>query len=398
MATELEKAEELFKQFKTKEAYPIFEELAGKGDARAMYFMGIYSRLFLGAGKYNPETSMKWFKKGAEAGDALCAVSLAYLHEDAKERNEAMKKCLPAAEKLAEAGDVFALDDTADCYFYGLGTEKNEKKGLENIEKAAKAGYWLAKFDLACQYDDNGHYDEDYKKAVEGYKEVSEMGYSEADYRLGFHYAQGSGVERNPMKAIELWKKAWNRGNAAAANALGFVYSFDKNGNKNDKEAFFWFKKAADAGLALAAGNVGNCYYYGRGVEKDMNAAKKWYAIGAAAGITSSMLQLGVIMKTEHHDEEAFKLFLTAANRGYPAAMNWTAACYEHGIGVEKDQGKELFWLRRAAGFGDREAIETLQRKYPQNTLVKTNDDLDEEVPEEILKAASLAKEAKKLN
>ena len=76
MSKELEQAELLFKQFKHKEAYPLFEKLADAGGARAMYFMGIYSRLYLGVGHFDQEKSYNWFKKGMEAGDVLCAMSL----------------------------------------------------------------------------------------------------------------------------------------------------------------------------------------------------------------------------------------------------------------------------------------------------------------------------------
>ena len=233
MSKELAQAELLFKQFKHKEAYPIFQQLADAGDARAMYFMGIYSRLYLGVGHYNPKKSMEWFQKGMEKGDVLCAISLGYLQEE-KKRDDFMKEWLPKAEELAAAGDVFAMDDIADCYFYGLGTSVDEKRGLESIDKAADAGYWLAAYDQATQYDDNGHRDTDYAKACAAYKEVSKLGYSEADYRLGFHYFQGIGVERDVKEAVRLWEKAWNLGNAAAANALGFVYSFDEK-LKDDK-------------------------------------------------------------------------------------------------------------------------------------------------------------------
>ena len=143
MSKELEQAELLFKQFKHKEAYPLFEKLADAGEARAMYFMGIYSRLYLGVGHFDQEKSYNWFKKGMEAGDVLCAISYGYLLPKEK-RDAFMKEWLPKAEKLAEAGDVFALDDTADCYFYGIGTKADEEKGLANIDKAAEAGYWLA--------------------------------------------------------------------------------------------------------------------------------------------------------------------------------------------------------------------------------------------------------------
>ena len=384
MSKELEQAELLFKQFKHKEAYPLFEKLADAGEARAMYFMGIYSRLYLGVGHFDQEKSYNWFKKGMEAGDVLCAISYGYLLPKEK-CEDFMKEWLPKAEKLAEAGDVFALDDTADCYFYGIGTKEDKEKGFANIDKAAEAGYWLAMFDQAAQYDEGGHRDVDFKKACEGFKAVSKLGYTEGDYRLAFHYFQGTGEERDVKEAIRLWVKAWDMSeNAAAANALGFIYSFDEK-LKDEEKAFSWFEKSAKAGLPLAAGNVGNCYFYGRGVKKDLEKAKHWYEIGAKAGLQSSMLQLGVILKTQNKNKEAFQVFYAAAIGGYAPAMGWLAACYEHGIGVEKDQGKVLFWLKRAAAMGDRDAIQTLQKYYPKQTLVKTNDQLDEELPKEFV-------------
>ena len=136
MSKELEQAELHFKQFKHKEAYPLFEKLADAGEARAMYFMGIYSRLYLGVGHFDQEKSYNWFKKGMEAGDVLCAISYGYLLPKEK-RDAFMKEWLPKAEKLAEAGDVFALDDTADCYFYGIGT-KMKKKDLPILIRRQK--------------------------------------------------------------------------------------------------------------------------------------------------------------------------------------------------------------------------------------------------------------------
>mgnify|MGYP000261393769 CR=1 FL=1 len=103
MSKELEQAELLFKQFKHKEAYPLFEKLADAGEARAMYFMGIYSRLYLGVGHFDQEKSYNWFKKGLEAGDVLCAISYGYLLPKEK-RDAFMKEWMPQAENLAEAG------------------------------------------------------------------------------------------------------------------------------------------------------------------------------------------------------------------------------------------------------------------------------------------------------
>ena len=74
-----------------------------------------------------------------------------------------------------------------------------------------------------------------------------------------------------------------------------------------------------------------------------------------------------------------------AAQQGDADAQNNLGVCCRNGIGVEKDQGKVLFWLKRAAAMGDRDAIQTLQKYYPKQTLVKTNDQLDEELPKEFV-------------
>ena len=137
MSKELEQAELLFKQFKHKEAYPLFEKLADAGEARAMYFMGIYSRLYLGVGHFDQEKSYNWFKKGMEAGDVLCAISYGYLLPKEK-RDAFMKEWLPKAEKLAEVGDVFALDDTADCYSTVLAQRQMKKKDLPILIRRQK--------------------------------------------------------------------------------------------------------------------------------------------------------------------------------------------------------------------------------------------------------------------
>lgn len=42
--TELENAEKLFQSYKVKEAYPLFQKLAGEGQSRALYFLALYEQ------------------------------------------------------------------------------------------------------------------------------------------------------------------------------------------------------------------------------------------------------------------------------------------------------------------------------------------------------------------
>lgn len=53
--------------------------------------------------------------------------------------------------------------------------------------------------------------------------------------------------------------------------------------------------------------------------------------------------------------EKCFEGHLVLAEQGYPLAECQIGYFYYEGLGVEKDQGKAVFWTRRAAEHGDRD-------------------------------------------
>lgn len=80
----------------------------------------------------------------------------------------------------------------------------------------------------------------------------------------------------------------------------------------------------------------------------------------------SSTTQLGVMYHEDGNDHKAFALFKEAADRGFPEAMGWLAACYQYGYGTEVNSLAAVQWLEKAASLGSREAEQALQYLYKE--------------------------------
>lgn len=61
----------------------------------------------------------------------------------------------------------------------------------------------------------------------------------------------------------------------------------------------------------------------------------------------SSTTQLAVMYHEDGNEEKAFSLFKQAAERGYPEAMGWLAACYQYGYGTEVNSLAAVQWLEK---------------------------------------------------
>lgn len=75
----------------------------------------------------------------------------------------------------------------------------------------------------------------------------------------------------------------------------------------------------------------------------------------------SSTTQLAVMYHEDGNEEKAFSLFKQAAERGYPEAMGWLAACYQYGYGTEPNSLAAVQWLEKASAAGSREAETALR-------------------------------------
>lgn len=83
---QLDAAVSLFIHDQVTDAYPLFKKLATQGNRRAMYFMGEYYRNGWAGLPVNEKLGFHYHHLGAEKGDLLCQLNLAY--EDGANREK----------------------------------------------------------------------------------------------------------------------------------------------------------------------------------------------------------------------------------------------------------------------------------------------------------------------
>lgn len=231
---QLDAAVSLFIHDQVTDAYPMFKKLATQGNCRAMYFMGEYYRNGWAGLPVNEKLGFHYHHLGAEKGESLCQLNLAY--EDGADREKILKEIVPKIVPLAQAGDIAAEYELGDA--------------LKNLGDALEAEFWT--------------------------KKSAENSYWPAAMRLAAAYRDGSRVNQDVGKAIAYYEKVYelHREHAGnAANQIGLIYY--KQGN-NAKE-FEWMNNGAKEGFDWCMRNLGMCCQCGRGTSQDYGKAREWY-------------------------------------------------------------------------------------------------------------------------
>ncbi len=341
----LKEAEQLFLDYKLDEALEAFKVLAEAGNGRAMYFLGEYYANALGpitASDENRKIGKQWREKGAQCGDVLAALNVAYsLPDDDPKRDDIFQESFAPVLELAEKDDVFAQDEIASLYLYGRGVVEDVKKAASWAEKSAEAGVWWAACKLGNIYsDEDGSLLND-EKAVQWYHKAAEKGYAPAQNRLGVMYEKGQGVTLHKSRAVEWYRKAAEQGHAEAQYHLGDMYYHGYDGiAHNDKKAVEWYRKAAEQGYAAAQNRLGDIYF--RLADGDHSIAR--VLLGKSN------------RKFDQYDEQAAQWYRKAAEQGYAEAQKQLGFMYQEGRGIAQDDEKAAQWYRKAAEQGQAEA------------------------------------------
>ena len=366
---QLDAAVSLFIHDQVMDAYPMFKKLATQGNRRAMYFMGEYYRAGWAGLPVNEKLGFHYHHLGAEKGDLLCQLNLAY--EDGANREKILKEIVPKIVPLAQAGDIAAEDELGDVL-----------KAEFWLKKAIKDGYWRAAFNFDDYYEDDAqkqsqiidyletvyrmhgdhageaatrigliyHGQKNYVKQVEWYKKSAEEGYDWGMCFLACFYRDGEGVKEDQEQAIAWYQKAYElHGDAAgfAANEIGLIY----HGQKNYVKQVEWYKKSAEEGYDWGMYNLAGCYRDGEGVKEDQEQAIAWYQKayelhGDAAGDAAN--QIGIIYNKQGNHNEEFEWFKKGAAEGFDWCMSNLGNCYRYGRGVSINYDKAREWYQKA--------------------------------------------------
>jgi len=194
--------------------------------------------------------------------------------------------------------------------------------------------------------------------------EVAEKsGNVDAAFNRGLLIMTGRGVEKSDKLAVPHFKFAAECGHTLAQFNLAQILL--EEGGSSTKSAY-WFEKAAAQGHVVSSYNLGLMYARGYGVKKDLKKAESYFRKAADAGHVDAMYNLGYLYdeldRNIRDDKVAFRYYSLAAERNHPSAQSKLAVFYGLGRGVKKDEGASIYWLRRSANNGDKEAAAILSQ------------------------------------
>ena len=121
-----------------------WEQAAREGYTRGMVLLGECYEKGLGGVPQDDEQAVDWYRKAAEAGNALAMYNLGWMYEYGRGVPQDEKQVVEWYRKAAEAGNVAAMYNLGWMYAKGRGVPQDEKQAVEWLHKAAQAGHPLA--------------------------------------------------------------------------------------------------------------------------------------------------------------------------------------------------------------------------------------------------------------
>ena len=276
---ENEKAEEMFKTaFK-------------KGNYRAAYYLGKIAKE-----KNDFKEAKKWYLKGAKRGDGLSALELGKMLKAENNIKEAKKWLLMAARQK---------DGQAIIKLISIYCLENDRKKMYELKRTLETEVGIEKIDynvlliLDCIFE--------YENKIELFKILDKC---DDLITLG-KYSEAEKLYLDNLKYNEIYYY------------LGNLYQFKfKNIEKAKEQYKIGYKK----GIAENAYQMGECLY--NETEKNIEKAKEWYLKGSKMNNASSNTALGLLLKKEGKNKEAYSYFYEAARERNAIALENIAMYY----------------------------------------------------------------------
>lgn len=290
-----------------------------------------------------------------------------------------------------------ALNELAECYYWGLGTPTDYSQSFYYDNAAAILGNADSLAVLGFDYEHGVGVTVDQNKAVDLYQQAVSLGSTRGMTYLGLCFENGTGVNKDYEMAASLYLQAAEQGYARAQRFLGLCYEKGTGVPEDKCKAVYWYKKAAEQDNKIAQRWLAMCYEYGDGVDADISQAIEWYLraiendddisrVNLACiyydkfddeekdRIAISYLQIAVanLEKDSYHynlgcfklaryyengymvdcnPEKAFELDKVAAEGNILGAMLSVANCYDCGLGTPIDKVKAIKWYEKSAEF-----------------------------------------------
>lgn len=267
-------------------------------------------------------------------------------------------------------------------YFYGISYPVNRTLAVKYFQEAGKLENADALFFLSIHQQNN----DNLKEATQAAKRSLELGNEAAKIELG----EIQEDEKLMKEGFNALKKKVDSGDIHYANSLGYAYVFGVGTSLSIKEAMKYYEMAAKQNNAIGMTNLAELYIQENKLKKAkpllVKAAEKEYGyaqyllamnffyythennkealhwLERAAGNDEpyALYQLGLYYSEVNDLAKAIKYYQRAAELNNADALLELYYIYGEGVGVEQDDDKALFYLKKAAELGVQEAIEEL--------------------------------------
>ncbi|XP_059640930.1 ERAD-associated E3 ubiquitin-protein ligase component HRD3A [Cornus florida] len=343
------------------EDFQILEYQAQKGNAAAMYKIGIFYYFGLRGVRRDHAKALSWFSKAVEKGEPRSMELLGEIYA----RGAGVKRNHTKAFewfKLASRQHLYsAYNGMGYMYVKGYGVEKNNTKAKEYFEKAADNEEPGGYYNLGVMYLKRIGVKRDVKQACKYFIKAANVGQPKAFYQLAKMFHTGVGLKKDLHMATALYKLVAERGPWSSLSRwalesylkgdLGkafFLYSrmaelgyevaqsnaawildkyaehsmcmgesgFCTDVERHQRAHSLWWQ-ASEQGNEHAALLIGDAYYYGRGTEIDYDRAAEAYMHAKSQSNAQAMFNLGYMH--EHGQGLPFDLHL--AKRYYDQAV-----------------------------------------------------------------------------
>ncbi|KAF8028545.1 hypothetical protein BT93_E1234 [Corymbia citriodora subsp. variegata] len=194
------------------EDFQILEYQAQKGNAIAMYKVGLFYYLGLKGLRRDHTKALSWFLKAVEKGE-------------------------PRSMELL--GEIYAR---------GAGVERNYTKAFEWLKLASRQQLYSAYIGMGCLYVKGYGVEKNYTKAKEYFERAADNEEAGGHYNLGVMYLKGIGVKRDVKLACKYFIVAANAGQPKAFYQLAKMFHTGVGLKKNLAMATALYKLVAERG------------------------------------------------------------------------------------------------------------------------------------------------------
>ncbi|MCO5608676.1 hypothetical protein L7F22_062890 [Adiantum nelumboides] len=342
--------------------FQILEYQARKGNAGAMFRVGLFYYSGLRGIRRDDAKALDWFLKAIEKGDtaAMEFVGEIYARGHGVERN--FTKALDWFKSALRNKRFSAYNGIGYLYVKGLGVDKrNYTMARECFKKAAEHDDPDGHYNLGVLYLQGKGVKKDVEIASNYFVGAANAGHPKAYYQLAKLFQRGLGVKKDLAMATVLYKMVAERGpwgslmrwalesylkgdigkalllysraaelgyEIAQSNAAWILEKyheeeycmgesgFCKSGERYRRAHTLWWH-ASEQGNDDAALLIGDAYYYGRGTERDLERAAGAYNHARLQENAQAIFNLGYM----HEHGEGLPLDFHLAKRYYDEAV-----------------------------------------------------------------------------